>query len=123
MKCPNCGFESETKFCPMCGTAFPLQGEEQQSNPYLNQSNRQAQPPTGENQPVQQAPQPIGENQPERQTPQPTGENQPVQQAQPNQQPYTQFNTAPSAPDSARYTAADFPEQKVKKDKKPGRLF
>ena len=22
MKCPNCGFESDTAFCPMCGTQF-----------------------------------------------------------------------------------------------------
>lgn len=33
MKCPNCGFETESAFCQMCGTKIPASVQEQKNEP------------------------------------------------------------------------------------------
>ncbi len=62
MKCPNCGYESNNKFCTMCGTKLPEQSAAQKESPtpYSNNGNTQVTPPPMQgvnNQPVQNNPQ------------------------------------------------------------------
>jgi hypothetical protein len=98
MKCPACGFETQTEvnFCPSCGGKMPVQGEQPAAEP------QEAAPPPAAEQPPQPAPTaipapPVPEPAPYAPPPQPP---QPAPYAPPAQMP-TPATPPPTAPPAA----------------------